>query len=414
MVLLRKYFFAAIFFGCLLSSAQNQKLPESWPFWMGSLQLNDTTVLDVPFQFERLGDKGAVFTFVNGKEKISTKEIQITGDSVFVKMPVFDSEFRLKLQKGKMNGVWLNHARNEKNSIPFSAVQFREEAGPMCGFCSHINGKWETTFMSDSSKAVGVFKGNADFTIEGTFMTETGDYRFLAGKMWQEKNGETYFNLGCFDGAHAYLFEGQLKEQKFIEGNFYSGAHHFEKWTAVKNDAAKLRDAETITVLKKDSIKPDFTFPNLKGKLVSLHDARYKNKPVIIQIMGSWCPNCMDETKYLAELYNKYKASGLEVIALAFEKTEDPKKATANVARLKSKFGVNYEMLITGKSGAKKASETFPMLNEISAFPTTIYIGRDGSIKKIYTGYYGPATGADHEKFRKETEEFIKKLLAEK
>jgi len=64
-----------------------------------------------------------------------------------------------------------------------------------------------------------------------------------------------------------------------------------------------------------------------KSEKVSLSDPKYKNKAVIVQIMGSWCPNCMDESAYLSKVYKQYNKQGLEIIALAYERTSDAERA---------------------------------------------------------------------------------------
>ena len=174
-----------------------------------------------------------------------------------------------------------------------------------------------------------------------------------------------------------------------------------------------LRNPDSLTYLKPGYTKVDFNFKNLEGKYISLKDEKFKNKVVLIQIMGTWCPNCMDETKFLAPFYEKYKSKGLEVVGMAFERTDDFAKAVSNVQRLKTKFNANYEFLITMKTGAAQASEALPMLNNIMAFPTTIYIDKKGIVRKIYTGFYGPATGDKYTKYVEETTRFIEKLLAE-
>jgi thiol-disulfide isomerase/thioredoxin len=127
--------------------------------------------------------------------------------------------------------------------------------------------------------------------------------------------------------------------------------------------------------------------------------------------MGTWCPNCMDETAYLAEVYKKYKVRGLEVVALAYEKTTDPEKVKRNITRLKEKFGVEYEILVTGLSGKKKASESMPFLNSVAAFPTTLILDRNHKVKSIYTGFNGPATGKEYENYKAKTESTIIQLL---
>lgn len=382
--------------------------------WRGRLQLNDSTQL--PFNFEVKYDAG-IYTldFINADERISTSEIAIHGDSVFIKMPVFDSEFKIKMVGDSiLKGNWINYARKNKNIIPFVAEHgsyylFYKKSHYLKGI--DISGNWETIFSpngKDATNALGIFKMK-DIKLTGTFLTETGDYRFLQG----EQCGLYKIALSCFDGAHAFLFTGEVKGDSIINGHFYSGSHHHETWVAKRNDNFQLRNPDSLTYLKPGFSKIDFNFKNLEGKNVSLQDEKFKNKVVIIQIMGTWCPNCMDETKFLAPFYDKYNSKGLEVVALAFERTDDFNKAVSNINRSKTRFKAKYEFLITMKTGKDQASEALPMLNAVMAFPTTIYIDKKGVVRKIYTGFNGPATGDAHTKFVEETTRFIEKLLVE-
>jgi thiamine pyrophosphokinase len=121
----------------------------------------------------------------------------------------------------------------------------------------------------------------------------------------------------------------------------------------------------------------------------------------------------MDESAYLSQLYKQYSGKGLEIIALAFEKTTDFEKAQKQVMRLKTKLAIDYDILITGQTGKDKASETLSALNKISAFPTTIYLNKQHQVVKIYTGFSGPATGNGYTIFKQQTEALITKLLNE-
>jgi thiol-disulfide isomerase/thioredoxin len=133
---------------------------------------------------------------------------------------------------------------------------------------------------------------------------------------------------------------------------------------------------------------------------------------VIIQLMGSWCPNCMDESVYFSSLYKEYKTEGLEIIALAFEKTNDLQKATAQVSRLKNRLSLEYTILITQQSGKEKAGETLA-LNKVSAFPTTLFLNKEHKVVKVHSGFSGPATGKEYDLFKQRTENLIKSLLKE-
>ncbi len=394
--------------------------------WRGVLTLNDSTGLILPFNFDLTfqsrypsGDSAQI-TIHNAEEKILVTEISFDKDSVFIRMPVFDSEFRCKLTGDSlMTGNWINHSRKEKNIIPFTATYGDVNRFDCPEFDENFSfeGNWKCLFSPnepDSSFAIGVFK-QSKHNATGTFLTETGDYRYLEGCVFGK-----YMLLSCFDGSHAFVFHGEIMEDTTIWGEFYSGIHHHETWFAERNSSFKLRNADSLTFLKTGFSKIDFTFPSIEnppdgraGKKISLSDEKYKNKVVILQIMGSWCPNCMDETMFLSELYNKYNSQGLEVVALAFEKAEAFEKASHNVSRMKNKFNAEYDFLITGFQ-PKDAGKALPALNHVMSFPTTIFIDRKGNVRKIRTGYSGPATGAEYVNFTEEINGFVESLLSEK
>jgi len=401
-------FFISLLFFAHHTFAQKNNLRVG--IWRGVLQLNDSTQL--PFNFEVQYDLDIYsIVFHNADEKITTHEIAIQNDSVFIKMPVFDSEFRCKINADSLKGVWINHARKEKNIIPFFA-KFGESrrflyppTKPL-----QLEERYKVTFepgTKDEYNAVGIFRSSSGIA-KGTFTTETGDYRYLEG---YSAYGE--FMVSCFDGAHAFLFKAKRSDGHLLNGHFYSGMHGHENWVAEQDDKFELRDPDSLTFLKPGFTKVDFNFKNLEGKNISLSDEKFKNKVVIIQIMGSWCPNCLDETAFLAKFYDSYKGKGLEVVGLAFERTDDFNKAVSNVLRTKTKFNAQYEFLITMKTGSAQASEALPMLNKVMAFPTTIYIDKKGNVRKIYTGFYGPATGEKYTEYIKETTKFVEMLLAE-
>lgn len=377
--------------------------------WRGVLTLDKKEAIELPFTFNIFyADGEPTITIFNAEENIVIDEVKVEGDSVLFKMPVFDSEFRLRYFPGMMQGNWINHARKDKNVIPFVATFARMQRFPNNSIVrSHFEGRWETTFSPgtpDSSKAVGVFKQKMQ-KVTGTFLTESGDYRYLEGIA-----DGTKLYLSCFDGSHAFLFVATIDGTNILTGTFYSGAHFTEKWVAKHNDNFELRDPYSITKsVKKEPLA--FSYKNLEGKTVSLSDERYKDKVVIVQIMGSWCPNCMDETAYLGQLYNQYKSKGVEIIALAYEKSPDFDKAAKNVLRLKSKYGAQYEFLITGLSGAASASKSLPWLSSVTAFPTTLYLNKKHEIAKVYTGYYGPATGNSYLKMKESIESLINELI---
>lgn len=386
--------------------------------WRGVLTLSETkNEIILPFNFNVLYENNKpVIEVINADEKIRVDEVTINGDSVNFKMPVFDTEFKTVLVNDTLKGFWQINTRKEKNKLAFEAyynnkTRFVTSAPAKVDF----TGRYEVTFNAGSPgeyKAVGIFKQNGN-KVTGTFLTETGDYRYLEGSV-QNSN----MSLSCFDGSHAFLFfinaPNKSGKADNLEGKVIYSNTGNENFIAKRNEAFKLKDPESLTTLKNPTDKVYFTFANTENKKVSLTDERFKDKVVIIQLMGTWCPNCMDETAYLSKLYERYKSKGLEIVGLAYEKTEDFEKAKKNVLRLKNRFNVNYELLITQLSGKAKAAESMPFLSSISAFPTTIILNRQHEVKSIYTGFSGPATGKEYVQYTEKTEHLVEQLLLNK
>jgi len=379
--------------------------------WRGVLKLNDSTELPFNFEIQKLENRFTMIIF-NQEEHIAVPDILVNGDSVFIKLPVFNSEFRLKNKVNALSGLWINRSRaTTVYSLPFTAIA-NEDRRFLFPIKEHelVKERWKVTFQPGSKDeyfSVGSFQTTNNKTT-GTFTTETGDYRYLEGFSDEKK-----FIVSCFDGTHAYLFYATRQNGELINGHFYSGKSGHEKWIATPDAEFELRDPYGLTYLKPGYSAIDFRFKNLNGKMVSLQDPVFKDKVVIVQLMGSWCPNCMDETKFLSNFYKDYKSKGVEIVGLAFERTTDFSAAVDNLTRLKNRFQIGYELLITEKNGKDQASQALPMLNAVMAFPTTIYIDKKGKVRKIYTGFNGPATGDTYINYVKETTLFIEDLLKE-
>jgi len=306
-----------------------------------------------------------------------------------------------------MEGVWVVPSRGNYQ-IPFIAKH-----GEGHRFSTvkkkpamDISGKWQVTFLDDKPYyGIGEFK-QVENKLTGTFMTETGDYRFLEGEVQDNK-----VYLSVFDGAHAFLYEAKINaNDSTMIGSFRSGKHYKTVWEAKKNENAKLKNPNDLTFLKEGYDKIEFSFPNSDGKMISLEDEKYQGKAKIIQIFGTWCPNCRDETNFLKEYLSNNKHTDLEIIGLAFEKHRELDKAKASVKRYKDKLNLPYEMLIAGYSNKKEAAKSLPMLNHILSYPTMIFIDKNDKVTKIHTGFNGPAT-SEFENYKKEFEENVQEIL---
>lgn len=381
--------------------------------WQVRLNLGEHIL---PFNFTVEQEGGYYYaTITNAEEKIKSEKINFKNDSLSITLPIFNSEFRAKIITAEqIKGFWFNFDKCCDYKIPFSAVannNFRFDEPKVVSPLFNFDGKWEVVFSPNSEneyKAIGAFKQSNE-KLTGTFMTETGDYRFLEGNAY----GNALY-LSCFDGSHAFLFKALADpKDSTINGTFYSGTHWSEPWVAKRNSTFELSNPDSLTFLKEGYDQFSFSFPDLNGTKVTYPSEKTENKVVIVQIMGSWCPNCMDETRFLVDMYERYHDRGLEIISLCFERSPEFDQAAKNVKRHQTHLKAEWDFLITGKNGKDKAASSLPMLNHIMSFPTTIFIDRTGKIRKIHTGFYGPGTGSYYNRFYETTNAFINRLLTE-
>ena len=393
-----------LLFGCATEQDNSQVIG----IWRVSLDLGGT---NLPFHAEIVEEDGKLQCYaINGDERIRADEFVVKGDSFFIRLPIFNTEL-VGLQEGdKITGFYHDYSRKGDYKIPFvgfksDETRFQVATPP----ATSAAGKWKVEFSPGSDneyQAIGLFEqdGNKAY---GTFLTTTGDYRFLEGNV----SGDSLF-LSCFDGSHAFLFKAKIDGDK-VMGDFWSGSHWQENWIGTRDESYELPDPTSLTFLKPGYTDVDFSFNNMNGEPVSPQDERYDDKVIVIQIMGSWCPNCMDETAYLVSLYNKYHGQGLEVISLAFEKSDNEETNLRSLKRLKEHFDVPYEILLAGMASKTEAAQKLPMLNHVLSFPTTIYMDRNGEVRRIHTGFAGPGTGEYYSEFVEETDRFVTQLLIE-
>ena len=398
-------FILLILFSCGQKHVQTELKNGDWLF---QLQIDSNNQeLVIPFNVEVINPKQLIIR--NADERIEVSEISYKADSVFIKIPVFGSEFKGKVTDNSISGEYWNYNKSKISPISFTASFGVTERFKIAEkSTSNFIGNWQANFgtSENPSPAIGIFKQDENI-VTGTFQTEVGDYRFLQGVV----NGNT-LQLSCFDGAHAFLFTATQNNGK-LEGMFYSGDTWKQKWSAEKTENPELGDMKSLTFLKPGYEKLEFDFPNNKGEIISLKDERYQNKVVIAQIFGTWCPNCMDETRYLVELYKKYNSQGLEIIGLDFETKTDFNYFKKRIARFKKDLNVPYELVLAGSANKKLAAKALPMLNKVISYPTALFIDKNGKVCEIHTGFSGPGTGEDFEHYKKETEELIENLLNE-
>jgi thiol-disulfide isomerase/thioredoxin len=392
-------FTTLVFFSCK-SGAERGDVIENYYYYEGFLEIQ-------PEKFVRFGLEympfGSFFVLINGEERIELRDVNWEEDSVEIAMHVFDTQLKFKMKDTELNGYWTKNYV-EDYTVPFMAVLGKEEIKEDAGF-GYLSGKYQLTFLTREGverPAIALLdvKGSQ---LTGTVMTRTGDYRFLHGKIDAGRN----FYLTTFNGENAYLFEGVVDENGLLSGDFYSGIARHETFTAIKNDTVQLEDPTQLAASDGVGKKVDFTALELNGETFVLSLSEYKGKPLVVQILGTWCPNCMDETEFLMQWRQQNPQSGVEVIGVAFELKDDLVYATKLLSNFIDKYKVDYKIVFAGKAGKESVNSFFPMIDNVVAYPTTIYLNSNHEIEKIYTGFSGPASGVYYENFKADFEKTI-------
>ncbi len=259
-------------------------------------------------------------------------------------------------------------------------------------------------------RLLGTFRQDAG-RATGTLLGPTGDY----GPMHGTFDGKALV-LTVFDGVFVYRLEGTIGEAGGLSGSFRTRSGATTPWKARRLDAtgaASWLPGGGSTVRAKDPDAPvRFSFPSASGKAVSLDDPELKDKPVVVTILGSWCPNCHDEAPVLEEVWRRYRGKGLAVVGLSYEYTEDAERSFRQILRFRERHGVTWPILFAGTTKTASASEPISRLEGWRGYPTTLFLDRSHRIVKAHSGFDGPSTGARFAAQKKELEEAVKAILA--
>ena len=358
---------------------------------------------------------------INGRETIRVNDVELGDDHLAIEFPYYDSKIEASLDRTRltMEGTWRKRAGKESwSELAFSATMESdrkpEDDRDALNRQKRFLGKWKVKFSSSADHAVGIF-GKADLKrpkfadvrpYRGTFLTTTGDYRYLAGDFY---DGE--LELSVFDGAHAFLFRARLDGQRGLKGDFWSRDTWHETWTAVADKNAKLPDAFEQTRWTGKAKLDELKFPNLDGKMMSLADESFAGKVRIITVFGSWCPNCHDSARFLARLHQQFGDKGLSIVGLAFELTGDFERDAEQVRRYIKRHDTKYPILLAGLADKKEASKVMPILDRVRSYPTTIFLNEKNEVITIHTGFSGPANPEAYQDLRYRFETIVRDQL---
>jgi len=361
---------------------------------------------------------------LNGGEEVAFSAVRIEGPRVVLRIEGYDSEIDARLSDDgrRLQGEWHRTSENGRSRLPF-----RAERGDLRRFTAalpaaaatadrpappSIDGTWSARFVDEDGEepARAEFR-QEDGRLTGTIQLPSGDFRYLEGDY---RDG--FLRLSCFDGAHVFLLHARATSEGTLAGDFWSRDTYHASWTArpAGDAGAPLPDPFEQVRLTNDEGRFTFRFPDLDGHEVALPDDRFRGKVVVVNIFGSWCPNCNDEAPLLAGWHRRYRNRGLEIIGLAFEFTGESERDRRFVRRFAERHGIEYPLLLAGTSDKAAAAASLPDLSAVKAYPTTLFLGRDGRVRRIYSGFSGPATGAAHAALVATLEGLIEQLLSER
>lgn len=418
-------------------AAQTKKVTLPPPVaWRWEATIINSSNLEVPFILDVKPATTGELTadIVNGDEKIPFTSAAWDGAELKLHLAQYDGTLTARLLSDKRRGdeligEWSRQTSQGMRKYAFHATRQpnRHYSVPMkCGVS--IAGDWQFTFESDASNpdriAPAAFtQKDAHLTrwsnegvgayAEGTVAPVSGDFGLMVGRVNCDKKS---LKLSRFDGIHLLVLSAEFQADGSLAGKLNTQA-----FTAVRKDASKAASSEPSTEPDSEAIttmaNPDEPFrfsarDPKTGTLITQDDSRFKGKPYIVDIFGTWCPNCHDEAPVLQDIYKRFQSQSLEIVGLAYEYVDDPQRNARLLDIYRKKYQIGFPMLLAGTTDSGQISKTLPQLKGFGAYPTTIFVGADGKVKKIHAGFAGPATGARFTEVKQKFEENVKQLVA--
>ena len=371
--------------------------------WRAVLDLEGGTL---PFELrvERVGGR-RVATICNGPACQTTAEVAVHRDSATLDIADYAATIILTRRNDSLVGWYRNVGNRGPREIPFRASR---GTWPRTRAPAALLGSWDATFTTDGRPSPRVFEfRNGPEGLEAAYLANSGDY----GLFWGGAAGDS-FHVARFDGTFVFLLEGRLHGDT-LRGTFHAGRRTRTPYVAVRSTGAPHLTAPTA-LTGADTIAPfRFSFPDLEGRSVTPDDPRLKGKVLLVDIFGTWCTSCHEAMPDLLDLYHDYHGRGLEIVGLGYEVSADSAESNRLIRRFRDKYGIPWPLLRAGINVVEETAATLPQLHGFTAYPTTLFVGRDGRIRQVYAGFRGPAAGAQHTRQLEDYRRLIEALLKE-
>jgi len=138
----------------------------------------------------------------------------------------------------------------------------------------------------------------------------------------------------------------------------------------------QFRESAREEIAQSPEIEFDFELPDMENNPVKLAD--FAGKVLIVDFWGTWCPPCRMEIPHFIELKEKFK-DDLEIVGISYENGDEAEKVKL-VSDFVAENGVNYPCVM-GDEATQQAVQ-------ITGFPTTLFIDRDGKVRLKIVGYH--------------------------
>lgn len=435
-------------FGASLGIAQSTNASESIDGRWDAVLNNHGT--QIPFRLDISGSGPSLKgTFYDGfKPYDGTTSATFQGGKLVLNIEHYLTTINATFKDGQLAGNVVTQSRSVNAEYGFEATRHVEVATGSVSAPS-IAGSWVIPLDSPSAKGEKAFRfivQQNGAEVAASILRVDGDTGAYSGTY---KDGK--WVLSHFDGSRPGVIEVSLAQDGTLEVLQNSGrakktadedsnsaasyqaasvststksysespadSRYATKLIAYRAEVAKAKglaepeNYETHTTARDANEKFTFNFPDDRGKLVSNDDPRFKGKVVLAIVTGTWCPNCHDEAQYLVQLDKKYRDKGLAIVALDFEEPEQQGSLERERAFVK-KYGVEYTYLIAG--APSEMWEKVPQLVNLNTWPATVFVGRDGTVKGIHSGFASPASGEFNQQLQEEFTAKIEQLLAER
>lgn len=368
--------------------------------WKLELQIQEKAI---PFKLEFKEENQVVLH--NGVEAIElkykedTKTKQITIDVLN-----FDASLVLRKQDNILKGFWVKYNRTPEYKVSIFGMKLITPKKVDYTEIDKLPTKWKITLEGEQPEEAILLFSKKETKTYASILTQTGDYRYLTPKLKDKK-----LILTGFDGSFAFYIEGNLTNSSY-SGDLFSGMSWKQAFKATPNESFELPNPEAITSFTGDIKKLKFEALDSNKKSVLKFQ---KDHITILQIFGSWCPNCIDETRFIQKWRKLNPNKNVDFNLISFERSPDKFHALRQIQKAIVQYEIDYPVYIGGYTKDDKIQTVLPGLENFISFPTTIFIDKKGKVRKVHAGFSGPATGKYYDRFVEEFNLFVDKLLAE-